>query len=364
MLYVTFSEISLKGKNRLVFENQLRKNIREALKELDIDVDIRKKYGVFIIKGYNVEDEKLIKSRLSKVFGISYIYNLKLIERDLSKIVEEIKNLRLEKVNLKVKRIDKKFPILSPEIKRSILKEANLEDVSERPRVVLKIDTDYVYLLFDPIEGPGGLPAGSLGKVVCLLSSGIDSPVAAWMMMKRGCSVILLHLNSYEDELEKVKKNYEVLRSYGSSHVTLKVIKKEELFGDTCQKLKGMERRYSCLLFKNFLYEVASKIADEEGALAIANGDSLGQVASQTLENIYVTRYGIKYPILSPLIGLNKEEIMEIARKVGTYEISILKDTLPPYIPKRPITRAKLDKFLKIKERVIEKIKNQKKNAC
>ena len=182
--------------------------------------------------------------------------------------------------------------------------------------------------LHEKIEGPGGLPLGTQGKVISLLSSGIDSPVATYLMMKRGCEVVALHFDgapfTQPKAVENVEKIIEKLQEYASGvPIKTRIIK----YGDYLQKCKDdAPEKLTCVLCKSGMYKLAEKLAEDMGALAIVDGSSVGQVASQTLSNILATRYGVEMPILSPLIGLDKIEIERIADEIGTFEISKIDD--------------------------------------
>ena len=189
---------------------------------------------------------------------------------------------------------------------------------------------------------------GTQGKVVALVSGGIDSPVAAFLMMKRGCEVIVLHFNNYpytSGSNEKVLKIIEKLSEYSSSKLKFYEIK----YGEYLKKcIENAPSRLTCVLCKSGMYKIAEKLAKQEGALAIVDGSSLGQVASQTLPNILATRYSTAMPVLSPLIGFDKIEIEEIGKKIGTFDISILPAGGCTAVPKYPETNAELEKVLEV----------------
>jgi thiamine biosynthesis protein ThiI len=211
--------------------------------------------------------------------------------------------------------------------------------------IFIEVREDKTYIFHQKIPGPGGLPIGTQGRLVALLSTGIDSPVACYMMMKRGCSITALHFNNHpftSGEEEKIKKIARKLKEYShGSRFHLYVVD----YGDfltRCQK--EAPPRMTCVLCKSGMYQVAEKVAMSEGALATLDGSSMGQVASQTLPNLVATRYFTTMPILSPLMGLDKVEIENLAKKIGTYPISILPEQSCSAAPRHPETHADVEK--------------------
>ena len=200
------------------------------------------------------------------------------------------------------------------------------------------------------VAGPGGLPLGIAGRVIALISGGIDSPVAAWMMMKRGCSIIPVHFRQNDTEMNKALDNCRVLQKYSyGQEIDPIVLSHEEVFGGIVRRLRETcAERWTCVFCKNTLMREAAKIAHQKKAFAIITGESLGQVASQTLQNIEVISTGITKPILRPLIGFDKVEIIALARRIGTFGIST-RDSAPcPYLPSNPLTIARMREFLRL----------------
>jgi thiamine biosynthesis protein ThiI len=211
----------------------------------------------------------------------------------------------------------------------------------------------------ETIAGPGGLPLGSQGRVVTLLSSGIDSPVAAWLMMKRGCGVIPVHFSVSQAQTKQLKAIVEALNRHAFGwELRPIVLSHAEALEPTLKRLRDLrQERWTCLFCKRVLLAKAAEIAEEMGASALVTGDSLGQVASQTLSNLEVISYGIPKPILRPLIGLDKTEIMALARRIGTYQASTQEAHVCPFLPDRPLTQAnvaKLRELLELMERPAE----------
>jgi tRNA uracil 4-sulfurtransferase len=211
----------------------------------------------------------------------------------------------------------------------------------------VEVRADKTYIFHQKIKGLGGLPLGTQGKVIALVSGGIDSPVATFLMMKRGCSVTILNFNNYpynSQSNEKILKIHQKLKEY-SAGSELNLYQAE--YGKYLHKCKEQApERMTCVLCKSGMYQIAEKIAKKENALAIVDGSSLGQVASQTLPNILATRYSTSMPILSPLIGLDKVEIEKIGKKIGTFDISILPESSCSAAPRHPETYAELPRVL------------------
>ena len=212
--------------------------------------------------------------------------------------------------------------------------------------IFVEIGENKAFIYHEKIKGPGGLPLGTQGRVVVLLSSGIDSPVAAYLMMKRGCEVVALHCNNDPFSGPKVTELFNQLVDQLNIYAKGNPIRKRVIdYGEYLQAAKdNAPEKMTCVLCKSGMYHIAEKLAQKVGADAIVDGSSVGQVASQTLSNILATRYGVDMPILSPLIGLDKEEITAIAKEIGTFEISKIDDGGCSAVPKYPETRADLNR--------------------
>ena len=228
--------------------------------------------------------------------------------------------------------------------------------------IFVEIRENDAYIYHEKIRGPGGLPLGTQGKVIVLLSSGIDSPVAAYMMMKRGCEVVALHCNNDPFSGPKVTENFNLVVDQLNIYARGVPIKKRIIdYGEylSVAKEKAPEKM-TCVLCKSGMYRIAEKLAVKLGADAIVDGSSVGQVASQTLSNILATRYGVEVPILSPLIGLDKEEITAIAKEIGTFEISKIDDGGCSAVPRYPETHADLERVKKACEDMDQDVEVQK----
>jgi thiamine biosynthesis protein ThiI len=255
---------------------------------------------------------------------------------------------------VQARRADKSFPYISPEIERRA-GEAIIEATGARPNlsrdaeveIGIEIRPERALVFGETLPGPGGLPLGSQGRVVALLSSGIDSPVAAWLMMKRGCGILPVHFSTGPAQTEQVEAIIEALNrhSYGWRLKPI-ILSHQEVLGPTLARLRELrQERWTCLFCKRLILAKAAEIAEEMGASALVTGDSLGQVASQTLTNLEAISYGIRKPILRPLIGFDKTEIIGLARTIGTYEASIHEAHACPFLPDRPLTQANMIKF-------------------
>mgnify|MGYP001362778396 FL=1 len=352
-----YAEVGLKIGNRRFFENWLKQNIKASLLRVisKEEFDIRKIHGRILVelKKDISKDKNNISRALSDTFGVAYFAFAKTVSQDIRLIREESLSIlnenQFETFKIKARRPDHRFLLTAQQVNEDVgafvLSKINKTVKLNDPDITCFIDIvqGVVYLYTEKIIGPGGLPTGANGKVVGLLSAGIDSPVATIMAMKRGASVILVHFHSVpmttEDSIEKVKQLTEVLRRYQSRiHlylVALTTIQKEIL-------VKTKEK-FRILLYRRFMMRIAEMIAKKDKAKALITGESLGQVASQTLGNIAAIESVSTIPILRPLIGFDKQEIMDLAKHYGTYDISILpdQDCCSLFVPKNPATNAK-----------------------
>ena len=352
-----YAEVGLKIGNRRFFENWLKQNIKASLLRVisKEEFDIRKIHGRILVelKKDISKDKNNITRALSDTFGVAYFAFVKTVSQDIRLIKEASLSIlnenQFETFKIKARRPDHRFLLTAQQVNEDVgafvLSKINKTVKLNDPDITCFIDIvqGVAYLYTEKIIGPGGLPTGANGKVVGLLSAGIDSPVATIMAMKRGASVILVHFHSVpmttEDSIEKVKQLTEVLRRYQSRiHlylVALTTIQKEIL-------VKTKEK-FRILLYRRFMIRIAEMIAKKDKAKALITGESLGQVASQTLGNIAAIESVSTIPILRPLIGLDKQEIMDLAKHYGTYDISILpdQDCCSLFVPKHPATNAK-----------------------
>ena len=366
-ILLRYGELALKGRNRYEFVRRLRRNVRACLKEHDIPGDVRS-----VGQRVYVHSDRALQALepLSRVFGLVSLSPVSTVDADIDAIVGEcVHQAKMAGINPEVsfrvrsRRSDKTFPFISPQIDR-LAAEAICQavggriDLSREADVTIGVEVshDAALVYSQVVPAPGGLPVGTEGRVVALISGGIDSPVAAWMMMKRGCGVVPVHFSQNQMETCKALDNIEALSRYSYGWGLLPaVLNHHEVVGPTLEKLRFIrEERWSCIFCKRALLLKACEIAEEVGAHAIAMGDSLGQVASQTLANIEAISYGIPKPILRPLIGLDKAEIVSIARRIGTFDISTRAEERCPFLPSSPITRATIDKLRRILRRLDE----------
>jgi len=405
---IHYSEIGLKGKNRLFFERKLIENIKNAISPITTPLSrgslLRKLYGRLFLEisnqspsysGAGLKDAAIkslcehgvllsrpltergglqddIEALLKKVFGIAYFSPAALCStRDphalKHTIWEEIKKRGqpFKTFRIRASRADKSFHLTSREIEFQVggfIKaqsgaKVNLEKADLT--CFIEILSKRALFYFDKIPGPGGLPVSTAGKVIALLSGGIDSPVAAWQMMKRGARCIFVHtrISPKDDKLlqEKIRKLAEELTEWQFTSKLYLVPFLSILEGIAAQ----CPLRLRCILCRRMMLRVAEKIAAQEGAQALVTGENLGQVASQTLENINATNRAITLPIFRPLIGLDKQEIINLAQKIGTYEISILpqEDTCALFRPEHPATKAKIKEVEEVEGKLeVEKL--------
>lgn len=354
VILIRYGELALKGKNRDQFEDALARSVKSVLRSF-FKVKVRRNYGRMYVELHG-EDAYAVMDRLKRVFGISSISPTIQVEPDMDTIKEKalelIGQLTPEPRTFRVvtRRADKRFPIPSMEVNRivgtHILRAlpAIKVDVHEPETVVnLEIRAEGTYISCETIPGPGGLPVGVSGKVLLLLSGGIDSPVAGWMMMKRGVTLEAIHFHSYpftsERALQKVRDLAQKLTKWGGT-IRLHVVPFTEI--QTAIREKCPED-YLITIMRRFMMRISERVAENTKAKALATGESLGQVASQTLESMDTINKVISIPILRPLIGMDKVDITDLARKIDTYELSILpyEDCCTVFTPKNPVTRPK-----------------------
>jgi thiamine biosynthesis protein ThiI len=366
---VHYQEIALKKKNRPQFINRLIRNIKGATADLGVR-KILKKTGRLVLQLSENSPRDLIVERLSGVFGIANFALAYRLPVDLDRVKKKIGEALLERKSrpggdfasfrITTKRAFKGYAKTSMEVDREIgayVKELTGARVDlTRPELTVHVELlpDEVYFFFDKLPGLGGLPVGTGGKVACLLSGGIDSPVAAYRMMQRGCEVIGVHFHSHpylsKTSQEKVLELGEVLKKFQGEMILYLVS-----FGEIQREiLLNIPPSYRIVLYRRLMLRIAEAIARREGALALITGESLGQVASQTLENISVIQEAAELPILRPLIAMDKEEITAQARKIGTYDISIIpdQDCCQLFTPKHPILRGEREAVYEAESKV------------
>jgi tRNA uracil 4-sulfurtransferase len=349
---VHYQEIALKGRNRPWFVARLVANLRRATSDLEVQA-IRVLMGrIEIVLGPDA-DWDAIRDRLSRVFGVGNFAKAGRAPLDVDAIAREILadlgDLQTGTFRVSARRADKRFPLTSPQIEREVggrIKEARGWAVNlSEPQLTIHVETlaDEAFYFFGKHRGAGGLPVGASGPVVCLLSGGIDSPVAAWRMMRRGCRVTFVHFHSYpvlsRASQEKARELVTVLTQW-QQRSRLYLVAFADIQQQVVLAVPGPMR---VVVYRRLMLRIAERIARMRGAQALVTGDVVGQVASQTLENLAVVGSVARLPLFRPLIGMDKDEITAEAQRLGTYNISIIEDQdcCQLFTPKHPATRAR-----------------------
>lgn len=351
---IHWSEIGLKGRNQPEFVAHLLKNIRKATNGMEVR-EISRRGGGFLLEFERDMAPDSLENALGKIPGIANFMGVWRGAPDFGqakeKILETLSSHSFTTFAVSANRSDKSFPLTSQEMNIQagtlIAEKTGARVDLERPDLTVFIEASQKELLFgfEKLRGLGGLPVSSSGRAVSMLSGGIDSPVASLAMMKRGCRIVFVHFHSYpylsKTSQEKAIQLVKALNAYQQNSV-LHLIP----FGDLQKRLLlEAPPRYLIVLYRRFMVRISETIARQEGAQALITGESVGQVASQTLENIGVVGNVATLPILRPLAGTNKEEIITEARRIGTYDISIIpdQDCCQLFVPKHPATRTKLE---------------------
>ncbi len=351
---IHYNEIFLKGKNKVYFENKLISNLKKIFPNFSIE----KRENRLILSSFN----KKIKKRLRLFPGIAYFAPC--IECNLD--IETIKNTSLtlvkheETFKIETKRSNKQYELTSMEVNEVVgeyivkKKDINVDLDDPDLTVYIEICRGRAYIYNEKIRGVGGLPVGTGGTVVSLLSGGIDSPVASYLLMKRGASVISIHFLNESIATHGVEEKVEQLIEQLTTvqlHSKLYLIPFGELQREIVQYVPS---KYRMIVYRRTMIKIANMIAEKEGAQGIVTGDSLSQVASQTIENLNVIYHASTLPILTPLMGMNKNEIISTARDIGTYKISILphQDCCSFMIADHPELRADLQEIVELESRI------------
>ncbi len=352
VVIVRYAEIHLKGKNRGYFERLFSVNLERALR--GIRHELHRTSGRYLVEKFDEARADEIERKISRVFGVYSCSRGWLVPNDLGSIYEAAKRIAPSFGTFKVEthRADKKYPLTSMEVSAEIggrLLSENRQlrvDVHEpENRVYIDVRENGTALVFGSFyEGAGGMPVGSSGTGLLMISGGIDSPVAGYMMAKRGLHVELLHFHSYpytnEGAKEKVVTLSKILSEY-SLTARLRTVSvthiQEEIHKKCAEEL-------NVTLLRRFMFRIAEKIATEIGAKCLVTGESLGQVASQTLEGLTSSGDVVRLPVLRPLIGFDKEEIIARAKKIGTFETSVLpfEDCCTVFLPEHPAIKPSL----------------------
>ena len=350
---VHYQEIALKGRNRPWFIERLVRNLRDALADLDV-VGVRVLMGrieVVLGPAANWED---VQERVGRVFGVANFARARRARRDIDELtatlLADLDGREASSFRVTARRADKTYPLTSPEIERHVgghIKVARGWTVDlTNPELVVHIEIlpREAFYSLNRHPGPGGLPSGTSGQVVCLLSGGIDSPVAAYRMMKRGCRVRFVHFHSYpilsHASQDKVREIVQHLTKYQLASRLYLVA-----FGEVQrQVMLSAPPALRVVLYRRLMMRIAERLAVRTRARALVTGEAVGQVASQTLENLAAINASVSLPVLRPLVGSDKEEISNEARALGTYPISIIpdEDCCQLFTPRHPATKARL----------------------
>ncbi len=359
VIMIKYGEIILKGLNRPLFEEKLIKNMKFKINGLGEYKIKRMQATVYIEPKYPDYPYEEAIQRLLKVFGIVSVTRARHLEKDMEQVkaaalecMEPLKG-KIRTFKVESKRSDKKFPLKSPDINQEVGNflydhlHGSIEVDVHEPDAVLKVEIrdEGAYVYASKEKGPGGLPVGINGKAALLLSGGIDSPAAGYLMARRGVELIGVHFHSYPYTGERAKQ---------------KVVDLAQVLTGYCDKMKlfvvpfteiqlaindRFPEEYMTLIMRRYMMKIAEKIAEKEGARALITGESLGQVASQTMYALHVTNSAVSLPVFRPLIGMDKEDIVRISRKMGAFDISILpyEDCCTVFTPKHPKTKPLLD---------------------
>lgn len=367
---VRCGEVALKGMNKPYFERMLVERIRKSLKKVGSGVEVRRDEGlIFVRTPMEMEEEVTIKA-ITKVFGVASVspaVELNIEEGSAQQIMDKIGEAAVEYMmnlietrgiktfKVDAKRANKQFPIQSPEIGRmigaSILKGCKVLSVDVHDpdcKLFVHVRRGKAYVFEQKVSGFGGLPLGTNGKGMVLLSGGIDSPVAAFMMAKRGMMIEAIHFHSYpytsERAWEKVQELASIVANYCGRFTihSINLLPIQEAIVANCPEDE------ITILVRRFMMRLAERVAKETGCLMLITGENIGQVASQTAEALVVTDASVQMPVMRPLIAMDKVDIMDIAKEIGTYETSILpyEDCCTVFLPKHPSTKPKLPRIL------------------
>lgn len=354
VILLKLGEIALKGLNRRTFEDVLLKNLRRRLKDAG-EFNVSSRQSTIYVEPKSPEaDMDLAELRCSKVFGVVGYTRAAVVSKEISHIEEMAAEYlsdilqQVDSFKVECKRSDKKFPMKSPEISAQVggyLLERfpNLTVDVHDPGVTVRVEVREVgaYIHADAQPGAGGIPVGTGGKAAVLISGGLDSPVAAWTMAKRGVELTAIHFASppYTSELahDKVVRLLRKVSEYAGrmKMITVNFTKLQEEIRDKCPEELGT------VILRRFMLRAAEKIARQENCSALITGESLGQVASQTIQAIACTDAAVSMPVFRPLIGSDKSEIVKLAYQIDTYDISIepYEDCCTIFTPKHPRTR-------------------------
>ncbi len=370
MILCRLGETALKSDyTRRFFENRLVSSMTSGLKSEKIDFSIKKEPGRIFVKTREIEKSCRV---LEKIFGLTSVSPVRevVIKANMEKLIDSAEKFSKDFIKkgdtfaVRARRTGNDAftsQMIERKVGGRLLKNgAKVNLTSPEKTLYIEVRNNKAYYFREKIKCPGGLPLGTQGSVLVLFSGGIDSAVAAWMAMKRGCKPVLLYMDSSPFSNQKVgskrvKEVFKKLREWSAGYeMKLYRIKTgkimEEITGNTRENL-------TCLLCKRMMYRLAEKVCKENKAKAIVTGENLGQVASQTLDNLNVLDQAVEIPVLRPLIGMDKDEIMNMAREIGTYEASIIPSGGCTAVPESPRTKGRIGEVLKEEKNInIEKL--------
>ena len=351
-IIVHYQEIALKGNNRPWFIARLARNLREATADVGVR-EVRVLMGRIEVVLSDGADWQAVRDRLSRVFGVANFAQAGRAPLDIdaiaAAILGDLGEREVRTFRVSARRADKRFPLTSPQIEREVggrIKEARgwVVDLGQ-PEFTIHVEalTHEAFYYFGKERGAGGMPVGVSGRVACLLSGGIDSPVAAWRLMRRGCRVLLVHFHSYpilsRASQEKVRELATLLAQF-QLHSRLFMV----AFGEIQQQVVlAVAPPLRVVVYRRLMMRIAEAIARANRAQALVTGEVVGQVASQTLENLASIDSVVSMPVLRPLVGMDKDEITAEAQRLGSYPISIIpdQDCCTLFTPRHPATKAK-----------------------
>ena len=351
-IIVHYQEIALKGNNRPWFIARLVRNLRDSTADLGVR-EVRVLMGRIEVVLEARADWQAVRDRIARVFGVANFAQAGRAPLDVDAIAQEILRDLGDRApgtfRVSARRADKRFPMTSPQIEREVggrIKEARNWTVDlDEPELTIHVEalTDEAFYYFGKERGAGGMPVGVSGRVVCLLSGGIDSPVAAWRLMRRGCRVHFVHFHSYpilsRASQEKARELARLLTEF-QLHSRLFLVP----FGEIQQHVVlAVAPPLRVVVYRRLMMRIAETIARQSRAQALVTGEVVGQVASQTLENLASIDTVVSMPVLRPLIAMDKDEITSEAQRLGTYPISIIpdQDCCTLFTPRHPATKAR-----------------------
>jgi thiamine biosynthesis protein ThiI len=365
---VRCGEVALKGLNKPYFERMLVERIKKMLKKYE-GVEVKRHEGLIFVRTDKALKEEEVIGQISKVFGVASISPAVEVETDIDKIGEAaveymlrlIEEKGVQTFKVEAKRADKTFQIKSPDIAKIIGAKVLIGckvlkvDV-HNPDCLLFVDVrrDQSYIFEQKISGFGGLPLGTNGKGLILLSGGIDSPVAAWMMAKRGMMIEAVHFHSYPYTSERAQEKVEQLASIVATYCGRFKMHVINLLPIQEEIVQHCPEEETTILVRRFMMRIAEIIAQQKDCTMLITGENLGQVASQTAEALVVTDASVNMPVMRPLIAMDKIDIMDKAKDIGTFETSIqpYEDCCTVFLPKHPTTKPRLEKILESESRL------------